>query len=179
MTPESTVSRTAAASSEAAAAGRAVRPRGRCWTRAKRRPARALGGRTRYTTRQARRGRRGSSRWRSEASLRDEDALHDLSLASEARDQLPVVDDLRIRGVAALDAHLFAGEGRGLSGVVDAAGALNVGPVNRREDPGVAAIHEHVHHGCGVRDDDVARLLDRSARAVASDDPERLRTCWK
>src|SRR3989442_9760631 len=109
-------------------------------------------------------------------SLRGERAVHDLALAAQVRDERAVIDYLRRAGVAAAEADLPAGEDDGLAVLVDASGARHVGAVDRREQPRVAAAHEHVHDGGRVADDDVPGLLDDAAGGVARHDPERLRS---
>src|SRR5439155_1347981 len=109
-------------------------------------------------------------------SLRGERAVHDLALAAQVRDERAVVDDLGRAGVAAPEADLPAGEDGGLAVLVDAPGARDVGAVDRRQQPRVAAAHEHVHDGGRVADDDVPGLLDDAAGGVARHDPEGLRS---
>src|SRR2546430_185000 len=72
-------------------------------------------------------------------SLRGERAVHDLALAAQVRDERAVVDDLGRAGVAAPEADLPAGEDGGLAVLVDAPGARDVGAVDRRQQPRVAA----------------------------------------
>src|SRR3989441_1922518 len=107
-------------------------------------------------------------------SLRGERAVHDLALAAQVRDERAVVDDLGRAGVAAPEADLPAGEDRGLAVLVHAPGARDVGAVDRRQQPRIAAAHEHVHDGGRVADDDVPGLLDDPAGGVARHDPEGL-----
>src|SRR5207245_7859065 len=80
--------------------------------------------------------------------------------------------------VSAADPDFLASEERGLAVVVHAP-AIDICAIDGREDPGVAAFDEDIYDGSGVLHVDVARLLDRTALAVARHDAERLRTCWQ